>query len=123
MYPFPSMEKTRALAPHSHGKKNSGGCLIEPRPLFAFLAISSPQIEFEFCPFSRQIRCRYALRYGEARPETEVDEIRADQIRSAFNSPFRPFVLATTSIGQEGLDFISTVTRYITGISHPIQLT
>src|SRR3954449_6642208 len=25
--------------------------------------------------------------------------------REAFNSPFRPFVLATTSIGQEGLDF------------------
>ena len=23
----------------------------------------------------------------------------------AFNSPMRPFVLATTSIGQEGLDF------------------
>jgi superfamily II DNA/RNA helicase len=26
-------------------------------------------------------------------------------VRNAFNSPFRPFVLATTSIGQEGLDF------------------
>jgi hypothetical protein len=26
-------------------------------------------------------------------------------VRTAFNSPFRPFVLATTSIGQEGLDF------------------
>jgi hypothetical protein len=26
-------------------------------------------------------------------------------VRQAFNSPFRPFVLATTSIGQEGLDF------------------
>jgi formylglycine-generating enzyme required for sulfatase activity len=26
-------------------------------------------------------------------------------IRQNFNSPFRPFVLATTSIGQEGLDF------------------
>jgi superfamily II DNA/RNA helicase len=26
-------------------------------------------------------------------------------VREAFNSPFRPFVLATTSIGQEGLDF------------------
>lgn len=25
--------------------------------------------------------------------------------RIAFNSPFRPFVLATTSVGQEGLDF------------------
>jgi Helicase conserved C-terminal domain len=26
-------------------------------------------------------------------------------VRAAFNSPFRPFVLATTSVGQEGLDF------------------
>ncbi|HMV30005.1 MAG TPA: helicase-related protein, partial [Anaerolineales bacterium] len=26
-------------------------------------------------------------------------------VRSAFNSPFWPFVLATTSIGQEGFDF------------------
>jgi Helicase conserved C-terminal domain len=26
-------------------------------------------------------------------------------IRTAYNSPFRPFVLASTSIGQEGLDF------------------
>lgn len=30
---------------------------------------------------------------------------RKDSIRNAFNSPLRPFVLATTSIGQEGLDF------------------
>jgi helicase-like protein len=30
---------------------------------------------------------------------------RASQVRQAFNSPFWPFVLATTSIGQEGLDF------------------
>ena len=26
-------------------------------------------------------------------------------MQAAFNSPFRPFVLASTSIGQEGLDF------------------
>ena len=26
-------------------------------------------------------------------------------VRAAFNSPFRPFVLTSTSIGQEGLDF------------------
>ena len=26
-------------------------------------------------------------------------------MRKAFNSPFRPFILASTSIGQEGLDF------------------
>ena len=33
------MEKTLALAPHAQGKQNSVGCLLEPRPLFAFLAI------------------------------------------------------------------------------------
>ena len=30
---------------------------------------------------------------------------RKDSIRGAFNSPLKPFVLASTSIGQEGLDF------------------
>jgi hypothetical protein len=53
----------------------------------------------------RSIRCRFALRFGDARGEDEGNETRADQVRSAFNSPFRPFILATTSIGQEGLDF------------------
>lgn len=32
---------------------------------------------------------------------------RKNSIRGAFNSPLRPFVLASTSIGQEGLDFHS----------------
>lgn len=32
-------------------------------------------------------------------------ENRPSEIRSAFNSPFAPFVLATTSVGEEGLDF------------------
>jgi len=31
--------------------------------------------------------------------------VRSGQVRTAFNSPFWPFVLATTSMGQEGLDF------------------
>ncbi|NLN92920.1 MAG: helicase, partial [Candidatus Hydrogenedens sp.] len=30
---------------------------------------------------------------------------RTEKIRTAFNAPLLPFVLATTSIGQEGLDF------------------
>jgi hypothetical protein len=51
------------------------------------------------------LRCRFALRFGDGKSEEERTEIRKDQVRSAFNSPFRPFVLATTSIGQEGLDF------------------
>jgi hypothetical protein len=37
----------------------------------------------------------------------EVGEIRDSMnlLRGAFNSPFLPFVLSSTSIGQEGLDF------------------
>jgi hypothetical protein len=36
---FPFDGKNRSLGPHSQGKQNSVGCLLEPRPLFAFLAI------------------------------------------------------------------------------------
>ena len=31
--------------------------------------------------------------------------LTADNVKTSFNSPFSPFILATTSIGQEGLDF------------------
>jgi len=51
-----------------------------------------------------RIRCRFALRFGEARSE-EGEATRRDDVRRAFNSPFWPFVLATTSVGEEGLDF------------------
>ena len=50
------------------------------------------------------VRCRYALRFGDLRSEDRTVARRSD-VRQAFNSPFRPFILATTSIGQEGLDF------------------
>lgn len=59
---------------------------------------------FDIIP--RRLRARFAARFGTE--PTEGDEkqaMRADQVRHAFNSPFWPFVLATTSIGQEGLDF------------------
>ena len=35
----------------------------------------------------------------------DKDTDRKKTVRNAFNSPFRPFVLASTSVGQEGLDF------------------
>jgi len=50
-------------------------------------------------------RCRFALRFAELKDETGATVARADTVREAFNSPFRPFILASTSIGQEGLDF------------------
>jgi hypothetical protein len=51
---------------------------------------------------------RFALRYGAGRNEkadSEEHSARKPQVRAAFNSPFWPFVLATTSAGQEGIDF------------------
>src|ERR1019366_8218919 len=50
-------------------------------------------------------RSRFAMRYGDERADETGDKVRADDVRRAFNSPFWPFVLATTSVGQEGLDF------------------
>lgn len=50
-----------------------------------------------------RLRCHAAVAYGLATEEEGAP--RADQVRDAFNSPFRPMVLVTTSIGQEGLDF------------------
>ena len=46
---------------------------------------------------------RFAMRFGGTRQSQ--DEARLPEVRAAFNSPFWPFVLATTSIGQEGVDF------------------
>ncbi len=51
-----------------------------------------------------RMRGRFAMRFGNYRDD-EGGEKRPGALREAFNSPFRPFVLATTSIGQEGLDF------------------
>jgi hypothetical protein len=46
---------------------------------------------------------RFALRYGGRRQNQE--DARQPEVRRAFNSPFWPFILATTSVGQEGIDF------------------
>jgi hypothetical protein len=45
------------------------------------------------------------LRFGDEKSADYEGRTRDVDVRIAFNSPFRPFVLATTSIGQEGLDF------------------
>jgi hypothetical protein len=61
----------------------------------------APRVEIDHV----QMRCRFALRFGDLRDDKDTTLARAGTVREAFNSPFRPFVLATTSIGQEGLDF------------------
>lgn len=54
----------------------------------------------------KSMRSHFALRFGANKSDNEQD-MRPDHVRRAFNSPFWPFVLATTSVGQEGLDFHS----------------
>jgi Helicase conserved C-terminal domain len=51
-----------------------------------------------------RIRTHFALDFGQQKLSSATAN-RVISIREAFNSPFRPFVLASTSIGQEGLDF------------------
>ena len=53
------------------------------------------------------LTARFALRYG-GEQNTDADATsgaRQGDVRGAFNSPFAPFVLASTSVGQEGIDF------------------
>ena len=71
------------------------------RLTFQEIALSDHRIETQ----DYRIRCRYALAFGQGRNYDDDDVTRGEQVRTAFNSPFRPFILATTSIGQEGLDF------------------
>lgn len=71
-------------------------------------------------PYAREVkleaepmRIRFAMRFGDDRADEEAPSIndgsspatRKERVRAAFNSPFWPFVLVSTSVGQEGLDF------------------
>ncbi|MFZ6005777.1 MAG: helicase-related protein [Actinomycetota bacterium] len=52
----------------------------------------------------RRMRTRFAVPFGNQRLEGG-GEARVEAVSSAFNSPFWPFVVTSTSVGQEGLDF------------------
>lgn len=52
-----------------------------------------------------RFRTSFAVRYG-SRAQGEAQTIqREGDVQQAFNSPFWPFILCSTSVGQEGLDF------------------
>lgn len=72
-----------------------------------------------------RLRCHAAVPFsGTEKADAETTERalsdsdeeqppRAEGLRRAFNTPFWPHVLATTSIGQEGLDFHSWCRRIV----------
>jgi hypothetical protein len=76
----------------------------------SFLQTSNlPYVSQEYYRAGKQgkqpkLRVHFAAGYFDARI-SEKAVLHVSRVRNAFNSPFRPFVLATTSIGQEGLDF------------------
>ena len=53
---------------------------------------------------ARRMRTRFAVAFGNQTLD-DGGEVRIESVSRVFNSPFWPFVLASTSIGQEGLDF------------------
>lgn len=52
----------------------------------------------------RRLTSRFAVAFGASRTENDAS-VHPETVRQAFNSPFWPWVLVTTSVGQEGLDF------------------
>ncbi len=55
-------------------------------------------------PFATGMRSHFAMRFG-GKDDDESGVSRKKSVQAAFNSPFWPFVLVSTSVGQEGLDF------------------
>lgn len=66
------------------------------------VTVQDGQLNIE--PLPSGLRTHFAVRFGG--DEDEVGAVaRKSAVKASFNSPFWPFVLASTSVGQEGLDF------------------
>ena len=59
-----------------------------------------------------RIRTHFAVAFTKG-DGNDKDANRKKAVRAAFKSPFRPFVLTSTSIGQEGLDFHNYCRRIV----------
>lgn len=79
-------------------KKFKNGLLIQT----SNLSVDSYQSFFK--KEKIKMRSHYAVGFYDLK-ESDGSILRKESVQESFNSPFRPFVLATTSIGQEGLDF------------------
>lgn len=82
-------------------EKMASAISIRPSQIeFDDLSVADETIRLE----THKMRGRFAMRLADYTDE-EGTAARLGGVRDAFNSPFKPFVLATTSVGQEGLDF------------------
>jgi hypothetical protein len=75
--------------------------------------VTAPRYAREIKLKTEPMRIRFAMRFGDDRSDEEAplaldgtpQGTRKERVRAAFNSPFWPFILVSTSVGQEGLDF------------------
>ena len=67
-------------------------------------AVSDISVDGQVQSKRGSMRANYAVRLSDGKSEDGTNT-RVSDVRDAFNSPFWPCVLATTSAGQEGLDF------------------
>jgi hypothetical protein len=120
------------LDEYLHLLRESLGCNADPAPemaenltaeLIGSLTLRTASLrvdEITVPPYARELKIksesmhiRFAMRFGDERSDEEVapdaagasGPTRKERVRAAFNSPFWPFVLVSTSLGQEGLDF------------------
>ena len=72
---------------------------------YSQLAVSEDSV----APKAERLHTAFAMRFGDDEGGSERADgeapARASQLREGFNSPYWPFVLVSTSVGQEGLDF------------------
>jgi hypothetical protein len=120
------------LDEYSHLLRESLGCSDDLAPemvekiaaeLMQSLTLRTASLrvdEINVPPYARELKIksesmhiRFAMRFGDERNDEEYapdtvggsSATRKERVRAAFNSPFWPFVLVSTSLGQEGLDF------------------
>ena len=73
-------------------------------PVDTYTAFTGRIVHREQKEKTMRMRSHFAVGFYQGE-NTKGNLNRKESVRNAFNSPFEPFVLATTSIGQEGLDF------------------
>ncbi len=87
---------------------NEDGEKLAKAMIDSFSDTASLQIETKESFMNNEEKARMRTHFAVGYFNTKISDEnvqRTEMIRKSFNSPFRPFVLSTTSIGQEGLDF------------------
>lgn len=87
------------------GGKDGGAVLAEIR---AAMSLKRGDVGTKF------FRSFHDRKVDDTSMAEEGEEVTEKSLRTAFNSPFAPYVLASTSVGQEGLDFH----RYCDSVIH-----